>query len=290
MTPTLLVGLPMGTRPGAGDPRQLIGIARRLEDAGAGGVVVSDHVLIGPRTDRYPWGDFPFPPEAPWLEPLTVLTAIAAVTERIKLTTGILVVPLRPAPLLAKAVATLDLLSGGRFELGAGTGWQAEEFEAQGLDPAAKGRMLTDTIAACRVLWRDAPAAFSSATVSFEQVWSEPRPTSVGGPPVLFSGTLTARNVRRIVELGDGWIPIMGATLDDVSAGAAQLREALDAAGRDPAELRVRVPLPVVRGDLAATLAGADAAVAAGATDVSIPWAAIGEDRLGELARLWPPA
>jgi probable F420-dependent oxidoreductase len=288
MRPSLLVGLPMGTRPGAGDPRQLVDIARRLEDAGADGVVVSDHVLIGPRSDLYPWGDFPFPPEAPWLEPLTVLTAIATATERITLTTGILIVPLRPATLLAKTVATIDVLSRGRFELGAGTGWQAEEFQAQGLDPAAKGRMLTDTIAACRVLWRDAPATFSSPTVSFEHVWSEPRPTTPGGPPVLFSGTLTPRNVRRIVELGDGWIPIMGATLDDVSAGVDRLRGALDDAGRDSSALRVRMPLPLVRGDLEATLRGTDAAVAAGATDVSLPWGAIGDEGLGRLAELWP--
>ena len=286
MKPRLLVGLPMGTRPGAGDPRELVRISCSLEEAGAGGVVVSDHVLIGPRTDLYPWGDFPFPPEAPWLEPLTVLTAIAAATERLVLTTGVLIVPLRPAPLLAKTIATLDVLSRGRFVLGAGTGWQAEEFEAQGLDPAARGRLLTDTIAACRALWRDAPASFSSATSSFDHVWSEPRPTRPGGPPVLFSGTLTPRNVRRIVDLGDGWIPIMGATLDDVAAGSDQLRAALADAGRDPGELLVRFPLRVVRGDLAATLAGTDEAAAAGATEVSIPWAAIGDDRLEELAAL----
>jgi probable F420-dependent oxidoreductase len=286
MKANLLVGLPMGTRPGAGDPATLVAIAERLEAAGADGVVVSDHVLIGPHVDRYPWGDFPFPPEAPWLEPLTVLTAIAARTSRLKLTTGVLIVPLRPAALLAKTIATLDLLAGGRFELGAGTGWQAEEFEAQGLDPGDRGRMLTDAVAACRALWRDAPATFESPTVSFAGVWSEPRPRSPGGPPVLFSGTLTTRNVRRIVELGDGWIPIMGATLEDVAAGTARLRDELARAGRDPALLRVRVPLPVVRGDLAATLAGTDAAVAAGATDVSVPWGAIGDDRLDELAAL----
>lgn len=286
MKPGLLVGLPMGTRPGAGDPRTVVGIAERLEAAGADGVIVSDHVLIGPRTDRYPWGDFPFPPEAPWLEPLTLLTAIAARTTLLKLTTGILIVPLRPAPLLAKTVATLDLLAGGRFELGAGTGWQAEEFTAQGLDPDTKGQLLDDTMAACRTLWRDAPASFSSATVSFDQVWSEPRPPTPGGPPVLFSGTLTKRNIRRIVEWGDGWIPIMGATLDDIAAGRDRLRGAFADAGRDPAGLRVRVPLRVVRGDLAATLAGVDEAVAAGATDVSVPWSAIGDDRIDELARL----
>jgi probable F420-dependent oxidoreductase len=284
--PGLLVGLPAGTRPGAGDPRALVELACRLEAAGVDGVVITDHVLMGPNTDRYAWGPFPFPPEAPWLEPLTVLTAIAARTTTLRLTTGILIAPLRPAPVLAKTVATLDLLSGGRFELGAGTGWQAEEFAAQSLDFGARGALLDDTVGACRALWRDSPASFASASISFDGVWSEPRPSSPGGPPVLFSGTLTGRNVRRIVGLGDGWIPIMGATLDDVAAGTASLQAAFADAGRDPASLRVRVPLPIVRGDLAATLAGTEAAVAAGATDVTVPWAVIGDDRLDQLAAL----
>jgi alkanesulfonate monooxygenase SsuD/methylene tetrahydromethanopterin reductase-like flavin-dependent oxidoreductase (luciferase family) len=106
---------------------------------------------------------------------------------------------------------------------------------------------------------------------------------------VLFSGTLTPRNVRRIVELGDGWIPIMGATLDDVRAGVETLHAALAVAGRSASELRVRVPLRLVRGDLEATFAGADEAVAAGATAVTIPWGAIGDDGLNRLAERWPP-
>ena len=150
----LLVSLPVGTHLHGGNPRGLVDLARRVEDAGADGIVLADHVLCGPRLDRYPWGDFPFPPEAPWLEPLTMLTAIATATERIKLTTGILIVPLRPATLLAKTVATLDVLSGGRLELGVGTGWQEEEFTAEGLDYESRGQLMTDYIAACRALWK----------------------------------------------------------------------------------------------------------------------------------------
>jgi alkanesulfonate monooxygenase SsuD/methylene tetrahydromethanopterin reductase-like flavin-dependent oxidoreductase (luciferase family) len=118
----LFVSLPAGTREGAGDPRALVEIGRQADEAGIDGVIIAEHVVMGNRTDRYQWGEFPFPPEAPWLEPLTVLTAMAAVTERIVLTTGILIVPLRPATLLAKIVATIDHLSGGRLELGVGTG------------------------------------------------------------------------------------------------------------------------------------------------------------------------
>jgi probable F420-dependent oxidoreductase len=293
----LFVSLPAGTREGAGDPRTLVEIGRQADEAGIDGVIIAEHVVMGNRTDRYQWGEFPFPPEAPWLEPLTVLTAMAAVTERIVLTTGILIVPLRPAALLAKTVATIDHLSGGRLELGVGTGWQPEEFTAQGLDPDQRGQLLTDHIAACRVLWRDSPASFTSETVSFDTIWCEPRPATAGGPPVLFSGTLTPRNVRRIVELGDGWIPIMGATLDDIAGGVQQLRTALSAAGRDPEALQVRAPLPIERDgkrpDLAASIAGAGALEQAGVTEVSVPTAIAARDLDGlpagmtELAERW---
>lgn len=272
--PRLLLSLPAGSNRGAGDPSVLVGIAEQAEASGWDGVIMSDHVLIGPRTDRYPWGPFPFGPDAPWLEPLTVLTAIAARTATLELTTGILIAPLRPAALLAKSVATLDRLSGGRVVLGVGTGWQEEEFEAQGLDHARRGELLTDCIGACRALWTDAPAAFTSASVRFEQVWSEPRPVRAGGPPVLFSGTLTRRNLRRIVELGDGWIPIMGATAEDMAVGIDTLRSAYRSAGRQPDDLEVRAPLPAPRAasilDPGAIVGGADALLASGVTELSL--------------------
>ncbi len=273
--PNLFIGLPAADRLGAGDPQALVDMCRRSEDAGADGVVVTDHVLLGTRLDRYEWGKFPFPADVPWLEPMTMLTAVAAVTSRITLTTGILIVPLRPAALLAKIAATIDVLSGGRLELGVGTGWQEEELAAQGVDFARRGQVLTDAIGACRALWTDSPASFHSESVSFDDVWSEPKPVRPGGPRVLFSGTLTPRNMRRIVELGDGWIPIMGETLDGLAAGIERLRAAYTDAGRDPGELRVRGTLPVVKGDdgrpsLDATLAGADELGEMGVTDAQL--------------------
>ncbi len=272
--PRILVSMPVGTRVGGDDPRAQVELARRAEDAGADGVVLADHVLMAQDPD-YPWGTFPFPAETPWLEPLTVLSAIAAVTERITLATGILIAPLRPAALLAKTVATLDVLSGGRVELGVGTGWQAEEFTAQGLDPAQRGQLLTDCIAACRELWSGGPSSFESTTVAFTDVWSVPTPVRTEGPAVLFSGTLTARNVDRIVRLGDGWIPIMGATDDDVATGIARLRSALTDAGRDPASLVVRAPAPISLGadgtpSLGATLDAAAGLADLGVTDVNV--------------------
>ena len=278
----ILLGLPPGDMAGGG-PTVVVDTARRAEEAGFAGVVISDHVVMGARTDRYPWGSFKQAPDCPWPEPLTVLTAVAAVTTTLRLCTGILIAPLRPATLLAKTVATLDVLSHGRLELGVGTRWQQEEFDAQGLDAAARGQLLTDTIGACRTLWGASPATFSSASVSFADIWCHPRPVSPGGPPVLFSGTLTPRNVRRIVELGDGWIPIMGERPPGVADGVAVLTKALADAGRDPAALRVRAHLPVIRADsgdpdLAASLAGVPELVAAGATDVVTPLGAFVRD------------
>jgi probable F420-dependent oxidoreductase len=296
--PNLFIGLPAGDRLGADDPARMIDLSRRSEDAGADGIVVTDHVLLGTRLDRYQWGKFPFGPDVPWLEPLTMLTAMAMATERITLTTGILIVPLRPAALLAKLVATLDVISGGRFELGAGTGWQEEEFTAQGVDYAKRGQIMNETIAACRELWGSSPASFHSETVSFDDVWSEPKPVRAGGPRVLFSGTLTQRNVSRIVELGDGWIPIMGETVEGLAAGVVQLRASYEKAGRDPSELRVRGTLPIERGadgapSLTATLAGADALAGIGVTDAQLPMVAFVRDDDGispffrELASRW---
>jgi alkanesulfonate monooxygenase SsuD/methylene tetrahydromethanopterin reductase-like flavin-dependent oxidoreductase (luciferase family) len=175
------------------------------------------------------------------VEPLTVLTAIAAVTAAIRLTTEILIVPLRPAVLLAKWAATIDSVSGGRLELGVGTGWQEEEFAAMGLDHRLRGQMLTDGIGACRALWGpSSPSSYRSSTVSFSEIWCEPKPTRAGGPPVLFSGTLTPRNLRRIVELGDGWIPIMGERRAGIADGVVQLRELYAGAGRARSNRRRR--------------------------------------------------
>lgn len=277
---------------------EIVDLARQSEAAGVDTVIVPDHVVMSDRTDRYAWGPFPFPIDVPWLEPLTVLAAIAGATSRVRLATGILIAPLRPAAVLAKTVATLDVLSRGRVELGVGAGWQKEEFDAVGLDYAARGRLLTDTIGACRALWAGGPASFHSETVSFEKIWCEPRPVQPGGIPIWFSGTLTPRNLDRIVRLGDGWIPIMNASLADLTEGVRRLREALADAGRDPAALRVRGDLGVVRGDdrrpdLARTLARASDLAEAGATDVQLALLAFVRrpeglsDFFAELAERW---
>jgi probable F420-dependent oxidoreductase len=295
--PMLSVGLPnFGSMLAGGDWTELLRAARAAEDAGVGRIVVVDHVVMGPHVDSYQWGRFPTPPDAPWLEPLTVLAVLAGSTSRIRLATGILIAPLRGAAVLAKTAATLDVLSGGRLDLGVGTGWQAEEYAAVGLDFAQRGQLLSDTLAACRALWRDSPAAVDLPTISFTETWCAPKPLQPGGVPLWVSGTLIGPVLDRVVRWGDGWIPIMTATLDDIRDGTQRIRAAFEDAGRDAALLQVRGPLAVVRGpnrtvDVTATLGGVSTLVDAGVTDVHVPFQALSRDAdeaiglLAELAR-----
>jgi alkanesulfonate monooxygenase SsuD/methylene tetrahydromethanopterin reductase-like flavin-dependent oxidoreductase (luciferase family) len=156
-------------------------------------------------------------------------------------------------------------LSGGRVDLGVGVGWQREEYDASGLDFAARGQLLDDTIEACRALWSQSPASYTSATVTFADVFCSPQPAQAR-LPVWFSGTFTARTRRRVLELGDGWIPIMGASVDDIRAGAKELRDGADR------PIDVQAPLRPVRAgeglDLAATMDGVPELVDAGVTNV----------------------
>jgi probable F420-dependent oxidoreductase len=277
------------------DPRHYVEVARIADDVGFAQVVLADHVVMGERTDRYPYGAFPFEPDEPWLEPLTMLAAIAAATSHVRLGTGILIAPLRGATLLAKTVATLDALSGGRVDLGVGVGWQPEEYHGAGLPFDRRWARLEDTVGACRALWSDGPASFSSETVSFERIWCRPRPVQ-DRLPVWFGATATERTARRIAALGDGWMPLSAGEPAEVAAGVTLIGDAYRAAGRDPADLRVRTGLPVVRGDggidLDATMGAVAPLVEAGATSfaVNLRRMAAPEDARGWLesvARAW---
>lgn len=281
---TLSIGLPNFGGWIGGDWSGLLDLARAADQAGVDRIIVNDHVVMGRNTDAYVWGRFPTGPEAPWLEPFTCLAAIAAVTTHVRLGTGVVIAPLRPAVLLAKTVATLDVLSGGRVDLGVGVGWQREEYDAEGLDFATRGQLMDDTMGACRALWSQLPASYQSATVSFEDIFCSPQPVQPR-LPVWFSGTLNARQRRRIVDLGDGWIPIMGASAEDIHTGAAELRET---AGRD---IGVRAPLRTVSQDggldVGATMEGVPDLLAVGADDIYLYAATIAPEP-SDVARVLP--
>jgi probable F420-dependent oxidoreductase len=232
------------------DLAAVLEVAHAADEAGVHQLVLPDHLAIGPRTDRYPFGTFPYPPSEPWLEPLTTLAAIAGATERVRLATGVLIAPLRPALLLAKTAATLDVLSGGRLDLGVGTGWQPEEFTDPGQPFQGRAARLDDTVRACRALWSEPPpVSFTSTTVTFSELWCEPRPSQAGGIPIWFGGGPTDATARRIAALGDGWLPVGVMPFGDLTTGIEKIRAAYREVGRDPADLGVRAGIAVATRD-----------------------------------------
>lgn len=254
-------------------PSAYVEAARAVEAAGADQVVLPEHVVMGPNTQHYPYGDFPYPPGDPWVDPLTLLAAIAVVTERVRLGTGVLVAPLRPAVVLAKQVATIDALSGGRVDLGVGVGWQREEYEAAGVPFERRWSRLDDQMRACRALWTDSPASFSSPTVSFSDTWCEPRPAQ-DRLPLWVGAAATERAGRRIAAWGDGWLPIGKSDPFELLADKGPIVEAWEAAGRTE-PLGIRVGLPAAKRDdgtvdVDTTAERAAALVAHGATTLSV--------------------
>jgi probable F420-dependent oxidoreductase len=254
-------------------PRAYLDAAEAVEEAGADQVVVPEHVVMGTETQHYPYGTFPFPSEDPWPDALTLLSAIAAVTHRVRLSTGVLIVPMRPAVALAKQVATIDALSGGRVDLGVGIGWQREEVESSGVPWERRWGRTDDTMRACRALWTEAPASFSSDTVSFETLWCSPQPAQAR-LPIWVGANPTERMAARIADWGDGWLPIGDPDPFVLLERKGPIVEAWAAAGRTE-PLGIKVPLPVARHedgtiDRTQTVDVAGRLVEAGATALSV--------------------
>ena len=176
------------------------------------------------------------------LDPLIALSAAAAVTDRILLGTGICVVAQREPIVTAKAIATLDQLSRGRFVFGIGFGWNADEIEHHGIAMTDRRAIAREHVLAMRALWHDDVAEFHGEHVSFSSSWSWPKPTRSTGPPVLIGGAPGPKLFAHIAEYADGWIPIGGA---GIRAALGDLRRACDAVGRDADELAI-VPFGTV--------------------------------------------
>jgi probable F420-dependent oxidoreductase len=269
----------------AEDPRTwepLFQSARIADQAGVDRLVVSDHVVFGERLDEYArpevggqaGGKQPTGPDGHWLEPLTTLSVLAGMTSRVRLGTNILIAALRRPAVLAKTTATLDVLSGGRLDLGVGVGWQREEYEAAGLDFDGRGRLLDHTLEVCQTLWREQRAAYDSPELHFEAIHMMPKPVQPGGVPVWVSGTVNPRVVRRLARFGSGWIPWGPAAADPV-AGIAEMHNRLADEGRDPEGLQVTGTLPLVKADdgsldLDRTMEPVPGLAAAGLTDLRV--------------------
>jgi probable F420-dependent oxidoreductase len=165
--------------------------------------------------------------------------AAAAVTTRLKLGTGICLVIEHDPIVLAKTVATLDFLSGGRLLFGIGGGWNAEEMRHHGTPFARRWSVLRQRIEAMKTIWTQEEASYDGEFVQFERIISYPKPVQKPYPPILFGGA-TPQGRQRVVNYCDGWIPI-DVLIDDLPAAIADLQRRAETAGRDPAAISVSV-------------------------------------------------
>ena len=256
-----------------GDINSYIEIAQAAEEMGFHGVSLTDHVVMGKNLHKYPFGSFPLPSEAPWYEPLTVLTMIASHTKTLHLGTAVLIVPLRNPALLAKTAATIDMISKGRLELGVGMGWQAEEYHVAGVPFENRAEIFWETLEICKLLWAESPASHDGNVYQFEDIWCQPQPMQGADLPLLFGLKMTTKNAEKIAQIGHGWIPIK-TDAEFISTGKVLLDQAFKEHNRNEAP-RIRGQLPTQIDSsgvpsLDLTLKELENSIAAGLTEVEI--------------------
>ena len=215
-------------------------ICRVAEEVGFESVWGGEHVIL-PDTivSKYPYtedGKIPAEPDTPIPDPLIWLSYVAAAAPTLKLGTCILIVPQRNPLVLAKELATLDRLSGGRVELGLGVGWLEEEFDALGIPWARRGARNDEYIEAMRALWAGPHAEFHGEFVDFEPATCSPRPVN-GNIPVIVGGDSDAA-LNRAVRIADGYFPGEG-DFDRLQALLGRLRQKAEEAHRDPASIAI---------------------------------------------------
>lgn len=211
-------------------------LARAAEERGFDSIWIPEHTHI-PTSRRTPppTGDAELAEEYKRsVDPIVALAAAASITERIHLGTGVLLPAQREPIVTAKAIATLQNLSGGRVELGIGFGWNADEMEDHGVEYRTRRSHAREHVLAMQALWRDDVASFDGEHVSFPPAWSWPKPQVT--VPVLLGGGAGPKLFGHIAEYGHGWIPIGGAGLAD---SIPRLLEAAADAGRDPSSMRI---------------------------------------------------
>ncbi len=221
---------------GLENPQDIVDIGVRAEELGYDSVWVNHHILnVGYIRDRLE--------DRPYYDALTALTWVAALTERVRLGTTVLVLPYLNPLVLAKTVATLDVMSGGRVSLGVGVGMLREENEALGSDFTTRGAYADESIRIMRDLWTSEDPEYRGRFFDYGGFKFSPKPVQEGGIPILIGGMSRAA-MRRAATLGDGWHP-NGGSLEQLPSRIAELRSMCEANGRDPDEVQL-----VIRGEL----------------------------------------
>lgn len=220
---------------------QPVQLAKEVEARGFESLWFPEHSHI-PSSRETPWGgrkDAPPLPECYWRshDQFVALAACAAVTTKLRLGTGITLVAQRDPIWLAKEVASLDMISGGRFELGIGYGWCVEEMRNHGLEYTKRRAILREKILLMKALWTQDEASFDGEYVKLEKSWAWPKPVQRPHPPITLGGAIGPGTAAHIAEFCDGWMPISGRY--GIDEGMAMIAQACRQRGRDPAEIDV---------------------------------------------------
>ncbi len=227
------------------DPDVIRAVAAAADSGGFATLWWGEHVvLVDQPASRYPYsadGRIAVPADADWLDPLTGLSFAAAVTTRIGLATGVLLLPEHNPVLVAKQAATLDVLSAGRLRLGVGIGWSAEEFAALGVPFTRRGQRTAEYVAAMRALWSRDVASFSGEFARFDAVRVNPKPVRGRSIPIVAGGNSDAA-LRRVAAFADGWYGF-NLPADAVAERISTLAESCRRRGRSLSELTVAVSL-----------------------------------------------
>ncbi len=213
-------------------------LAREVEARGFESLWFPEHSHI-PTSRRSPWPGGDELPERYWRthDQFVALAAAAAVTEELRLGTGITLVAQRDPIWLAKEVASLDVISNGRLLFGVGYGWNREEMADHGVEFTTRREMVRDKVLAMKTIWTEDEPSFSGEFVQFEPMWAWPKPIQKPHPPIILGGGAGPKMFAAIVEFGDGWIPIMGR--DEIVGSIADLQSRASDAGRDPVEISI---------------------------------------------------
>jgi probable F420-dependent oxidoreductase len=205
-------------------------LARLVEERGHRWLMWAEHTHI-PASRRTPWGGFEGAPPLPrkyvhTYDPFVASAYALAATTSLRVGTGIALVPQRDPITTAKEVASLDHLSGGRFDFGIGAGWNREEMENHGVDPRTRMRRMREHVLAMKAIWTQHEASFAGDYVNFERIWSDPKPLQRPHPPILVGGN-GPTVLDRVLEYGDAWMP-NAFDVDSLVPRVAELRERAD--------------------------------------------------------------